>query len=70
VLAKVKADGPRSTRCAPFEYMLIDVEVSGVRQIPMSARRSTPRNYYLQRCRLRLEEGVLEFDIPEVWWNG
>lgn len=50
------------------EYLLIDVEVSGVRQISYIREALNAALLYLQRCRLRLENGVDELDIPQAWW--
>jgi hypothetical protein len=52
-----------------YEYLLIDVETSGVAQISYLKEALNAVQLYLNRCRQRLEPGIERFDIPEVWWE-
>ncbi len=52
-----------------YEYLLIDVEMSGCAQISYVKEALSAAQLYLQRCRQRLEAGVKQLDIPEVWWE-
>ena len=50
------------------EYLLLDVEVSGVLQISYVREALNAAQLYLQRCRLRLEP-IKQLAIPEIWWE-
>ncbi|ATY30929.1 Tc toxin subunit A-related protein [Sphingomonas psychrotolerans] len=50
------------------EYLLIDVEVSGILQISYIREALNAAQLYLQRCRLRLEP-IQQLEIPEIWWE-
>jgi hypothetical protein len=52
-----------------YEYLLIDVETSGVAQISYIKEALNAVQLYLNRCRQRLEPGIEHFEIPEVWWE-
>jgi hypothetical protein len=51
------------------EYLLIDVETSGCASISYIKQAILSMQMYLQRCRLNLELGVNNIDIPEIWWE-
>jgi hypothetical protein len=51
------------------EYLLIDVETSGCASISYIKQAILSIQMYLQRCRLNLELGVNNIDIPEIWWE-
>lgn len=53
-----------------FQYLLIDVEMSGCDNISRIAQGIGSIQLYMQRCRMMLEPGVTELsNIPEVWWS-
>lgn len=52
-----------------YEYLLIDVEMSGCATISYIKEALNAIQLYLQRSRERLEPGVIQFDIPKVWWS-
>lgn len=52
-----------------YEYLLIDVEMSGVAQISYIKEALNAVQLYLLRCRERLETGIVHLDIPTVWWE-
>jgi hypothetical protein len=49
------------------DYLLIDVETSGVPRISRIREALNAAQGYLQRCRLGLEP-IRLFEIPEAWW--
>jgi hypothetical protein len=51
------------------EYLLIDVEMSGCASISLIKQGILSLQMYLQRCRLNLEPGVTNIDIPGAWWE-
>lgn len=55
---------------ALYEYLLIDVEMSGCDSTSYIAQGIASVQLYMQRCRLMLEPGVTDMsNIPEVWWE-
>ncbi|ACV63634.1 virulence plasmid 28.1 kDa A protein [Desulfofarcimen acetoxidans DSM 771] len=52
-----------------YEYLLIDVEMSGCAQISYIKEALNAVQIYLTRCRKQLEPGAEFFSIPEVWWE-
>ncbi|WP_127529435.1 Tc toxin subunit A-related protein [Paenibacillus kobensis] len=52
-----------------YEYLLIDVEMSGCATISYIKEALNAIQLYLQRSRERLEPGIVNFDIPTVWWT-
>lgn len=52
-----------------YEYLLIDVEMSGCATISYIKEALNAIQLYLLRSRERLEQGVIHFDIPAVWWS-
>ena len=52
-----------------YEYLLIDVEMSGCAQISYIKEALNAVQIYLNRCRKQLEPGVEDFSIPNVWWE-
>ncbi|EFM12226.1 Insecticidal toxin complex/plasmid viulence protein [Paenibacillus curdlanolyticus YK9] len=52
-----------------YEYLLIDVEMSGSATISYIKEALNATQLYLQRSRERLEPGVINLDIPPVWWS-
>jgi len=68
VLAGVRARHPEIDSLDKLsDYLLIDVQTSGVPQISRIREALNAAQEYLQRCRLGLEP-VKDFDIPEAWW--
>jgi hypothetical protein len=69
VLAGVRARHPEVDSLDKLsDYLLIDVETSGVPQISRVREALNAAQEYLQRCRLGLEP-VQVFEIPEAWWQ-
>ena len=55
---------------ALYEYLLIDVEMSGCDETSYIAQGIASVQLYMQRCRLMLERGVTDMSqIPEIWWE-
>ncbi|MWC30646.1 neuraminidase-like domain-containing protein [Paenibacillus sp. MMS18-CY102] len=52
-----------------YEYLLIDVEMSGCATISYIKEALNAIQLYLLRSRERLEPGVIDFGIPTVWWS-
>jgi hypothetical protein len=52
-----------------YQYLLIDVEMSGCTSTSYIAQGIASVQLYMQRCRMGLEPGVTELKIPEVWWQ-
>ncbi len=52
-----------------YEYLLIDVEMSGCASISYIKEALNATQLYLNRCRQRLEPGIENFEIPDVWWE-
>jgi Tc toxin complex TcA C-terminal TcB-binding domain/Neuraminidase-like domain/Salmonella virulence plasmid 28.1kDa A protein len=52
-----------------FQYLLIDVEMTGCDKISPIAQGIGSLQLYLQRCHLNLEPGVVKLPIPEIWWE-
>ncbi|WP_068775022.1 neuraminidase-like domain-containing protein [Paenibacillus sp. FJAT-26967] len=52
-----------------YEYLLIDVEMSGCATISYIKEALNAVQLYLLRSRERLEPGVIDFEIPAVWWR-
>ncbi len=53
-----------------YEFLLIDVDMSGCSQVSYIRQALNSAQLYLQRCRLNLEQNVTisTDDIPESWW--
>ncbi|NEO79936.1 neuraminidase-like domain-containing protein [Moorena sp. SIO4G3] len=51
------------------EYLLIDVETTGCASVSYIKQAILSLQMYLQRCRMNLEPGVTQVNIPEVWWQ-
>lgn len=52
-----------------YNYLLIDVEMSGCGQTSRIAQGIASVQLYMQRCRMMMEAGVCIIDIPKIWWN-
>ena len=52
-----------------YQFLLIDVEMSGCNQASLILEGLNAAQLYLQRCRLNLEPGVLVVPIPHRWWE-
>lgn len=52
-----------------YEYLLIDVEMGGSTRISYIKEALNAVQLYLIRCRERIESAVVDFSIPEVWWE-
>lgn len=51
------------------DYLLIDVDMSDVAQISYIKEALNAIQLYMNRCRSKLESGVVLLPIPEVWWE-
>jgi hypothetical protein len=58
-----------STPASVYEFMLIDVEMGDITQISYVKEALNACQLYLQRVRLKLEEGIDVLDIPEAFWQ-
>jgi hypothetical protein len=65
VLWKLKFKNTREL----YEFLLIDVEMSGCAQISYIVEGINAVQLYLQRARLNLEPSVERILIPDVWWE-
>jgi hypothetical protein len=63
-----KYEGIRTPRNV-YEFLFIDVEMGPETQISYIKEALNASQLYLQRCRLGLEQGIVEFDIPPAWWE-
>jgi hypothetical protein len=55
---------------ALYQYLLIDVEMSGCDSLSYIAQAIASVQLYMHRCRMMLEPGVTDLsNIPEVWWE-
>ncbi|MGL4597807.1 MAG: neuraminidase-like domain-containing protein, partial [Bacteroidia bacterium] len=52
-----------------YEYLLIDVNMGDTTMISYIREGLNACQLYLQRCRLRIEQGVAIMDIPDSWWE-
>ncbi len=52
-----------------YDYLLIDVDMSDVAQISYIKEALNAIQLYMNRCRSKLESGVVLLPIPEVWWE-
>ncbi len=52
-----------------YEYLLIDVNMGDTTMISYIREGLNACQLYLQRCRLRIEQGVEIMDIPDSWWE-
>ncbi|NEO34971.1 MAG: hypothetical protein F6J90_01085 [Moorea sp. SIOASIH] len=52
-----------------YEYLLIDVEMSGCASISYIKEALNATQLYLNRCRQQLEPGIENFEIPDIWWE-
>lgn len=52
-----------------YEFLLIDVEMGDDTQISYIKEALNCVQLYLQRCRLRLEQGIIDLEIPPIWWD-
>lgn len=52
-----------------YEFLLTDVLTGPEAQLSYIKEGLNALQLYLQRCRLRLEPGVDQLDIPPVWWE-
>lgn len=58
-------DGPEDV----WEFLLTDVTTGPEAQISYVREALNAVQLYLSRCRLRIEPGVENVDIPEAWWR-
>ncbi|RYG48860.1 MAG: hypothetical protein EOO01_13065, partial [Chitinophagaceae bacterium] len=53
-----------------YQYLLIDVEMSGCDSISYIAQGISSVQLYMQRCQMMLERGVTNMDeLPGTWWK-
>jgi hypothetical protein len=51
------------------QYLLMDVETSGILSTSYILQATLSVQQYLHRCRMGLETGVTALKIPEIWWK-
>lgn len=51
-----------------YQYLLIDVEMSGCAVTTAIAQAIASVQLYMQRSRMSLEPGVTDLEIPQEWW--
>ncbi|MFK0731932.1 MAG: neuraminidase-like domain-containing protein [Gloeotrichia echinulata HAB0833] len=64
-LWKLNKENPRQLS----EYLLLDVEMTSCACNSKIQLATLSLQTYLQRCRMGLEMGVTQVDIPPVWWD-
>lgn len=70
VLWQLRKDFPTFTSLRQlYEFLLIDVEMSGCAMVSAIVEGISAVQLYLQRCRLNLELGVDKILIPQIWWE-
>lgn len=52
-----------------YQFMLIEVQTGAAVEISYIVEATNAAQLYLQRCRLLLERGIQNLDIPEPWWE-
>lgn len=52
-----------------YNYLLIDVEMSGCADISYIKQAILSVQLYMQRARLMVEPGVAKVQIPDIWWT-
>lgn len=52
-----------------YQYLLIDTEMSACDRTSLIAEGIGAVQLYMQRCRLNLEPGVTDLQVPDVWWD-
>lgn len=52
-----------------YQFLLIDVKMSGVSQTSYIKEGIGAVQLYIQRCRMNLEQGVDKLNIPDHWWE-
>jgi hypothetical protein len=52
-----------------YEYLLIDVKMGDIVNVSYIKEGLNACQLYLQRCRLKIEQGANIIDIPEAWWE-
>ena len=52
-----------------YQYLLIDTEMSSSTSTSRIAQGIASVQLYMQRCRMNLENGVTDLQIPDVWWE-
>jgi hypothetical protein len=58
-----------TTYRALYEFLLIDVEMSGCQTVSVLKQGLNSLQLYLQRARLGLEIGIEKLEIPPIWWE-
>lgn len=58
-----------ASQSALYQYLLIDVGMSGCDSVSPIAQAIASLQLYMQRSRMMLEPGVTDLPIPEVWWE-
>ena len=58
-----------ASQSALYQYLLIDVGMSGCDSVSPVAQAIASLQLYMQRSRMMLEPGVTDLPIPEVWWE-
>lgn len=52
-----------------YQFMLIDVEMSGITQTSYIKEGIGAVQLYMQRCRMNLEQGVEKMEVKDIWWE-
>lgn len=52
-----------------YQFMLIDVEMSGITQTSYIKEAIGAVQLYMQRCRMNLEQGIEKMEVKDIWWE-
>lgn len=52
-----------------YQFMLIDVEMSGITQTSYIKEAIGAIQLYMQRCRMNLEQGIEKMEVRDIWWE-
>ncbi|GLH79783.1 hypothetical protein SSBR45G_46920 [Bradyrhizobium sp. SSBR45G] len=52
-----------------YQYLLLDVEMSGCMMTSRIIQATAAVQLYMQRCRMGLEDGVTQFPFDPIWWS-
>lgn len=52
-----------------YKFLLLDVEMGTCATTSPIAQAIASVQLYMQRCRMMMEPGVLQIDIPTIWWS-
>ncbi len=52
-----------------YQFMLIEVEMSGTTQTSYIKEAIGAVQLYVQRCRMNLEQGIEDLEVRNIWWE-